>query len=141
MANIPLGKLPIPFKLTLPNPSLNYAVVSSVKPRLEISETRKPIPGTKAGYNLDYYAVGGAIQTVKLPLEVEKTIHEIEEALKAKSTVKVNFGTTFDAHAYAMYNNSSGQLNSGITAVAQTVEIISIEKIDKNAYENIDFDI
>lgn len=106
--------------------------VESVRQRNSIDPaTRKPTDVLE-GYNVNFYAVSGSIQTVKLGLDMQPVIEKIESALNAGSIVRVNFGnpSTLEARFYAMLNN--GALIQGVTAKASTVEIVEINEPDNN---------
>ena len=80
------------------------------------------------GYAVDIIAARGRTQTVKLPSAVEKTVEEIIGNLKQNKIVKVNFGepSTLTGRVYAMLSN--GIINSGVSASATAINIVSIEE-------------
>lgn len=109
--------------------------VESVRQRNSIDPvTRKPTDVLEV-YNINFYAVSGSIQTVKLGLDMQHVIEKIESALNAGSIVRVNFGSpsTLEARFYAMLNN--GVLIQGVTAKASTVEIVEINEPDNEDFE------
>lgn len=78
------------------------------------------------GYNLDFLAIKGCSQTVKLPLSAKKAVEELQKTLSDKQTiVRVKFNNLI-MRAYAM--NRNGELFTGISATADGFEITSTEK-------------
>mgnify|MGYP001041631001 CR=1 FL=1 len=78
------------------------------------------------GYNIDFLAIKGCSQTVKLPLSAKKAVEELQKLLSDKQTivrVKLN---NLAMRAYAMHRN--GELFTGISATADGFEITSTEK-------------
>lgn len=123
-------------------PSDKAVEVDSVRKRKKIDPvTHQVIPDEYEGFALDFIGVKGGTQTVKLPQAMEGTIQKIEQALKSQSIVKVNFGnpSTLRGRFYAMLQN--GQLIQGITASAETVEIISIDSPELDDFDDADITI
>lgn len=88
------------------------------------------------GYNIDFLAMKGCSQTVKLPLSAKKAVEELQKTLSDKQTivrVKLN---NLVMRAYAMNRNS--ELFTGVSATADGFEITLTEKPDVDD-EIIDF--
>ncbi|MDY5577252.1 MAG: hypothetical protein SPF70_07205 [Lachnospiraceae bacterium] len=106
------------------------------KPTVTVTEARtrykiNPETNTRTdeidGYSVDIIAVHGKLQTVKLPVETKATIDKIVTALKNNQIVTADFGipSTLRGKCYAMLRN--GQLMSGISCTADTINIVKIE--------------
>lgn len=108
--------------------------VAAVKERKKIDPVSHTMTDIVEGYTLDFYAISG-IQSVKLSLDLQQVVEQINSALERGAIVRVSFGSpsTLDAHCYCMVNN--GVLMQGVTAKAKVVEIAEIIEQDE------DFDI
>lgn len=92
------------------------------------------------GVNVDIIAVKGKSQTVKLPLSCKETTDKIAEALRNNKVVKVNFGeksSTLRGRGYAMLRN--GQLLQGVSCTAAEINIVSIEDLLVDDFDDIDY--
>jgi len=92
------------------------------------------------GVNVDIIAAKGKIQTVKMPLSVKETTDKIAEALADHKLVTVNFGekaSTLKGRCYAMLQN--GALLSGVSCTATEINIVKIEDIVDESFDEIDY--
>jgi len=117
-----------------------YATVEAVHDRFKRDPETKQATTELDGVNVDVVAVKGKIQTVKLPASCKETCDKITEALKEHKVVKVNFGektSTLRGKCYAMLNN--GQLLSGVSCTAQEINIVAIEDLLDDGFDDIDY--
>lgn len=124
------------------------ALTGKRKPTVTVTEARtryKIDPETNSrteeidGYSVDIIAVHGKLQTVKLPVDTKSTVEKIQTAIKDNQIVTADFGTpsTLRGKCYAMIRN--GQLLSGISCTADTINIVKIEdELDDFADDDID---
>ena len=120
-------------------PSDKTVTVANVSVRPKYDNTSgKSIPDSIDGYNLTFYGLRSAPQTVKLPQEVEPEIKRIKNAFEKDAIISVSFGTpsTLRARFYAMLTPQG--LKSGITANAEKLEIVSIEQPDLDDLDDLD---
>ena len=117
-----------------------YVTVDAVHDRFKRDpETRKATEELD-GVNVDIVAAKGKSQTVKLPLDCKATTDKIAEALRNNKVVKVNFGekgSTLRGKCYAM--NVNGQLLSGVSCTAQEINIVAIEDLLDDSFDDIDY--
>lgn len=103
-------------------------LVDGFRDRYKIDKVTKTRTEELEGYSVDIRALKGAVQTVKLPLNVDATvIEQIREAVKADKDVTISFGkpSTLRGKFYALLNN--GALVQGVSCTASKIEIISIK--------------
>ena len=101
--------------------------VTDTKIRYKIDTTTNTRTDDIEGYAVDIIAIHGKPQTVKLPLDTKETVEQIKTALKKNQIVTVNFGipSTLRGKCYAMLRN--GQIMSGVSCTADTINIFKIE--------------
>lgn len=98
--------------------------VQSTSIRYKRGEDGKPTSEIE-GYNVDFLAIKGCSQTVKLPLTAKKSVEDLQKTLADKQTlVRIKFINPV-LKAYSMYRN---ELFTGISATADGFEITSTEK-------------
>ena len=118
-----------------PKPSAKGVEVDSVRTRYVLDENGKPTSQVDQ-FVLDFIAIKSNIQSVKIPYnpETEAKIKRIADALKADSSIFVNF-TNFKARFYCMKRGD--EIIQGITASADDVEIISIDAPELDDFDTI----
>lgn len=125
--------------LELRNINLNQTNITGRRnPVVQVIETRtryKIDPQTRQrtdeldGFTVTILAALSRPQDVKVPIETENVIKQIDDALRDEKQVFVTFGTpssTLRGKPYAMIN-SSGKLVSGISCTATEIQISRIE--------------
>ena len=115
-------------------------LVTETRPRYKINPETRQRTDQLEGYTVDIIARMGKSQSVKLGLDCEKTIQEINDNLKQSKLVYVNFGTpsTLRGKCYAMI--SDGQILSGVSCVATDLNIADIQEQEDIQDDIVDFD-
>ena len=136
MATIPFRYIRIVLGCTTPKASDRDVEVQSIKPRYK-RDANNNVTEELEGFNLDYLAIKGCSQTVKLPDTARPNVEKVLSYLADKNTiVRVKFNG-LDLRLYDTV--LSGQPRKGITGKADNIEITKVEtpEIDD---EEIDFD-
>jgi hypothetical protein len=109
-------------------------LVDAVSKRYKIDKETQKRTDEVEGVNVDIIAAHSMVQTVKLPLSVSATCDEIADALRNNKIVSIDFGkpSTLRGKCYAMLRN--GQLVSGVSCTADTINIVSIEDDSDEMY-------
>lgn len=113
------------------------AQVIDTRPRYKIDPQTRQRTDTLDGFNVTILAALSKPQDVKLPLEAESVIKQIDEAIHNEGKqVFVSFGSptsTLRGKFYAMLNN--GQLVSGLSCTASEITIAKISE-ESDDYED-----
>lgn len=119
-------------------------MVDTIKFRYKVDPETKERTDEKDGTAVDIYTKYGKIQTVKLPAGAvsEELFQQIQQALKDRKIVKINFGSTASTlrgRCYAMISN--GQLIQGVSATATELNLVSIEEPDFDEIDDLDIEL
>ncbi|MCM1119579.1 MAG: hypothetical protein NC543_09490 [bacterium] len=125
MATVPIKYWRMPLGCITPKASDRDVEVQSTSIRYKRGEDGKPLAEVE-GYNLDFLAIKGCSQTVKLPLTAKKAVEDLQKILSDKQTIARIKLTNPVLRAYSMSRNS--ELFTGISMSADGFEITSTEK-------------
>lgn len=101
--------------------------VQKVAPRFKRDAQNQPIEELE-GYNLSFLALKGCDQICKLPLSAKKEVEDIQKLLAdGQAIVRVKFINAV-LKAYALKSNTTGELLTGISMSADSLEVTSVEK-------------
>lgn len=119
-------------------------MVDAIKFRYKVDPETKQRTEEKDGTAVDIYTKYGKLQTVKLPEGAvsDETFQQIQQALKERKIVKVNFGSTASTlrgRCYAMLSN--GQLIQGVSATATELNLVSIEEPEFDDIDDLDIEL
>lgn len=138
MATVPIRYWRMVLGNITPKASDRDVEVLKVAPRYKRGADNKPTDATD-GFNISILALKGCEQVVKMPLSAKKQVDELEKLLSDKqSIVRVKFGNLV-IKPYALKSDMSGELLTGLSCTADSLEITSVEKPEIDA-ELIDFD-
>ena len=135
MATIPFRYIRIVLGCTTPKASDRDVEVQSIVPRYK-RDANNNVTDELEGYNLDYHAVKGCSQTVKLPVTAKANVEKVLGYLADKNTiVRVKFSNP----DFRLYDTViSGKELKGISGKADNIEITKVETPDIDDLE-IDF--
>ena len=135
MATVPMRYWRIPLGCITPKASDRDVEVVSVSKRYKRDTENRPTDELD-GYNLDFLAIKGCTQTIKLGLSAAATVQKIESLIADKQTIVRVKILGYNGRAYAMFRDS---LMSGISITADDVEITSTESVTTDEFDEIDF--
>lgn len=135
MATIPFRYIRIVLGCTTPKASDRDVEVQSISPRYK-RDANNNVTEKLDGYNLDYLAVKGCSQTIKLPVEAKANVEKVLSYLSDKQTI---VRVKLISPEYKLYDmERGGQSFKGISAKADNIEITKVETPDID--DEIDFD-
>lgn len=114
--------------------------LDALRQRYKIDKETQQRTEELEGYVADIVA-RNRIQSVKLPLDAvdETTFKQIQEALVAKKVVTVNFGetaSTLRGKFYALISKTTGQLISGISCTASVLNVVAINELVDDEFDD-----
>lgn len=137
MATVPIRYWRMALGCMTPKASDRDVEIQSTSIRYKRGEDGKATTEIE-GYNIDFLAIKGCSQTVKLPLTAKKAVEELQKLLSDKQTiVRVKFNNMV-IKPYALISNTSRELLTGISCTADSLEVTSVEKPEVDD-ELIDF--
>ncbi len=125
MATVPIKYWRMPMGCITPKASDREVEVQGTSIRYKRGEDGKATMEIE-GYNLDFLAIKGCSQTVKLPLTAKKAVEELQKLLADKQTLVHVKLIAPVLRPYSMYRN--GELFTGISVTADGFEVTSTEK-------------
>ncbi len=108
---VDIRNIRIPLGALTPRASDKEVEVVGTSINYEMDNNRKPILDKSIGFSVEFLAIKGNLQRVKLPLSTKTTIEQIKKALDSYEIVKVEF-INFKAQLYSIRN-----VDSSITVV------------------------
>lgn len=135
MATIPFRNIRIVLGCLTPKASDRDVEVQMIKPRYK-RDANNNVTEELEGYNLDFLAVKGGSQTVKLPITAKENVEKALALLADRNTtVRVKFNNP----DFKIYDTVlGGEPRKGVSGKADNIEITKIETPDIDDIE-IDF--